>query len=222
MSVISDIIYSKMDDWRVKIEKRSSETVPSYLFPVIYTIGGFICLILIPSAIFTMMEDWDLVDAVYYSFISLSTIGFGDYVPRNEPPIKYASYARNDTACFEELINPIPSKDLNVDGLSRLCNPTIWPEEIELLFNMYRVGVFFWILMGLVWLSGVISIITELLQANEKNGKDLSFRKKSFSKLSMRSPNTKLIPSVNTKTFVNLENSPKRPLTDSNVVILFG
>ena len=41
---------------------------------------------------------------------------------------------------------------------------TIWPEEIELLFNMYRVGVFFWILMGLVWLSGVISIITELLQ----------------------------------------------------------
>ena len=136
---------------------------------------------------------------------------------------------------------------------------------------MYRVGVFFWILMGLVWLSGVISIITELLQgliqndylsvkgfnrvrkslsqflswpgmvvkkaghtssdhklrwnelwiwkANEKDGKDLSFRKRSFSKLSMRSPNTKLIPSVNTKTFVNLENSPKRPLTDSNVVI---
>ena len=67
--------------------------------------------------------DWDLVDAVYYSFISLSTIGFGDYVPRNEPPVKYASYARNDTACFEELINPIPSKDLNDDGLSRLCNP---------------------------------------------------------------------------------------------------
>ena len=28
MSVISDIIYSKMDDWRVKIEKRNSETVP--------------------------------------------------------------------------------------------------------------------------------------------------------------------------------------------------
>ena len=56
-------------------------------------------------------------------------------------------------------------------------------------------------------------------KANEKDGKDLSFRKRSFSKLSMRSPNTKLIPSVNTKTFVNLENSPKRPLTDSNVVI---
>ena len=46
---------------------------------------------------------------------------------------------------------------------------TIWPEEIELLFNMYRVGVFFWILMGLVWLSGVISIITELLQGLIQN-----------------------------------------------------
>ena len=28
MSVISDIIYSKMDDWRIKIENRSAETVP--------------------------------------------------------------------------------------------------------------------------------------------------------------------------------------------------
>ena len=30
---------------------------------------------------------------------------------------------------------------------------------------MYRVGVFFWILAGLVWLGGVISIITELIRA---------------------------------------------------------
>ena len=42
---------------------------------------------------------------------------------------------------------------------------TIWPESIEAIFNMYRVGVFFWILGGLVWLGGVISIITELIRA---------------------------------------------------------
>ena len=72
----------------------------------------------------TLFSDWDIVDAVYYSFISLSTIGFGDFVPRNDPPTKYADYVRNDTACFEELINPIPSKDLDSQsGLTKLCNP---------------------------------------------------------------------------------------------------
>lgn len=166
MSVISDLINGKMDQLRKLIERNTTKMVPCYFIPIIYTIIGFIFLIVVPSIIFTIMEDWDIVDAVYYSFISLSTIGFGDFVPRNDPPTKYADYVRNDTACFEELINPIPSKEVNLQsGLTKLCNPTIWPEKIEAVFNMYRVGVFFWILAGLVWLGGVISIITELIRA---------------------------------------------------------
>ena len=149
MSVISDLINGKMDQLRKLIERNTTKMVPCYFIPIIYTIVGFIFLIVVPSIIFTIMEgicvgglsvggelvdqlvrlfnafsDWDIVDAVYYSFISLSTIGFGDFVPRNDPPTKYADYVRNDTACFEELINPIPSKDLDSQsGLTKLCNP---------------------------------------------------------------------------------------------------
>ena len=143
MSVISDLINGKMDQLRKLIERNTTKMVPCYFIPIIYTIVGFIFLIVVPSIIFTIMEgtgifgrtgrkrvyitlflDWDIVDAVYYSFISLSTIGFGDFVPRNDPPTKYADYVRNDTACFEELINPIPSKNVDLQsGLTKLCNP---------------------------------------------------------------------------------------------------
>jgi len=41
--------------------------------------------LLIPAAIFTALEnengDWNYYDSVYYTFITLSTIGFGDMVP---------------------------------------------------------------------------------------------------------------------------------------------
>ena len=184
-----------MDALRRKIQGTRSKVIPCYVIPLAYTVIGFIFLVIVPSIIFTLMEgrflkfgidtesaltDWTFLDAVYYSFISLSTIGFGDFVPRNEPPTKYAKHLKNDTACFEELINPIPSNNVNnATGLTILCNPvrfdnsrtnnqkwkqTTWPEEIEAVFNMYRVGVFFWILGGLVWLGGVISIITELIR----------------------------------------------------------
>ena len=47
-------------------------------------------MILLPSWIFAMMEDWNFADSFYFSIISISTIGFGDYVPNMNPPLKYA------------------------------------------------------------------------------------------------------------------------------------
>jgi len=41
---------------------------------------GFLVFILLPSAVFVLFQDWDYATAVYFSVVSLSTIGFGDYV----------------------------------------------------------------------------------------------------------------------------------------------
>ncbi|CAG5079392.1 Oidioi.mRNA.OKI2018_I69.PAR.g9243.t1.cds [Oikopleura dioica] len=99
MSAISDLINHQMDRIRDWLEKHVfPDGVNYYFIPSCYTFGGLIFFIAIPSYIFTIMEDWTMLDAIYYSFISLSTIGFGDFIPSMEPPNKYAEYVRNDTA----------------------------------------------------------------------------------------------------------------------------
>ncbi len=42
---------------------------------------GFVLLMVIPAVIFYVMEEWTYMDAMYYCYITLTTIGFGDLVP---------------------------------------------------------------------------------------------------------------------------------------------
>ncbi|XP_031636662.1 potassium channel subfamily K member 1-like isoform X2 [Contarinia nasturtii] len=64
----------------------------------------FIVLILffgIPTALFAYFEEqWSLMDAFYYCFISLTTIGLGDYIPGDDPDIDYRSIYKIGTTCY--------------------------------------------------------------------------------------------------------------------------
>lgn len=46
---------------------------------------ALVILVFIPSLIFTYFEGWDYSISVYYSFVTLLTIGFGDFVPTFQP-----------------------------------------------------------------------------------------------------------------------------------------
>ena len=122
---------------------------------------------------------------VISALISLSTIGFGDMVPMVEPPLMYADAVRNESGmfeqistlmfypkileCFNVLVDPVPDTLISIENrLPKQCEDTTWPDDIEMTFNFYRVSVFFWILLGLVWLTGVVTIAVEGVKSKGK------------------------------------------------------
>uniref|UniRef100_A0A8D3BEE9 Potassium channel subfamily K member n=1 Tax=Scophthalmus maximus TaxID=52904 RepID=A0A8D3BEE9_SCOMX len=49
-----------------------------------------LCFLVAPAAVFSVVEgSWSFFDGVYFSFISLCTIGLGDFVPGTQPEQKY-------------------------------------------------------------------------------------------------------------------------------------
>ena len=75
---------------------------------------------------------------------------------------------------------------------------------------MYRVGVFFWILLGLVWLGGVISIATEMFRNSKvaKNSqKGIVSTKKKIRKIASKNASVRNKLVDNFKTQQNTSNS---------------
>ena len=47
-----------------------------------YLLPGFFVFMVVPAVIFWYIEDsWTYLDSIYFTFVALLTIGFGDYVP---------------------------------------------------------------------------------------------------------------------------------------------
>ena len=49
--------------------------------------AGYIIFVLIPSFAFSSFENWTVSESVYFAMITLTTIGFGDYVAGKNRPL---------------------------------------------------------------------------------------------------------------------------------------
>ncbi|XP_055993295.1 potassium channel subfamily K member 5 [Sorex fumeus] len=60
----------------------------------IFIVWGVLVHLVIPPFVFMVTEDWDYIEGLYYSFITISTIGFGDFVAGVNPSANYHALYR--------------------------------------------------------------------------------------------------------------------------------
>ena len=77
-----DACFHAIDRKLLQRDARSTNIRTSMLLFLIMT-----CMILVLAALAVSYEGWTFFEGIYFAFITLSTIGFGDFVP-NHPVVK--------------------------------------------------------------------------------------------------------------------------------------
>ncbi|XP_069879938.1 potassium channel subfamily K member 5 [Dipodomys merriami] len=60
----------------------------------IFIVWGVLVHLVIPPFVFMVTEEWKYIEGLYYSFITISTIGFGDFVAGVNPSANYHALYR--------------------------------------------------------------------------------------------------------------------------------
>ncbi|EMP30665.1 Potassium channel subfamily K member 5, partial [Chelonia mydas] len=81
-------------------EKGMKKKKIKFLTLLFFLVMGILVFLCLPSFLFQVVEGWSYSEGVYFAFITLSTIGFGDYVVGKQPDRNYPSYYRTLVAIW--------------------------------------------------------------------------------------------------------------------------
>ncbi|KFR02772.1 Potassium channel subfamily K member 16, partial [Opisthocomus hoazin] len=81
-------------------EKGMRKKKINFLTLLFFLATGILVFLCLPSVFFHMTEGWSYSEGIYFAFITLSTIGFGDYVVGKQPGRSYFSYYRTLVAIW--------------------------------------------------------------------------------------------------------------------------
>ncbi|XP_030015102.1 potassium channel subfamily K member 5b [Sphaeramia orbicularis] len=74
---------------QVLIHKGVSVKKVQFTCTALFLLWGLIVHLVIPPFVFMSLEGWTYLEGIYFSFITLTTVGFGDYVAGVNPNIEY-------------------------------------------------------------------------------------------------------------------------------------
>ncbi len=81
LAAVGDIIKVWVDRGMRPIDKRWGPIASRFAGTLSLFLVTLIFYILIPAAIFNAIEDWNYRESVYFATVTLTTVGFGDFVP---------------------------------------------------------------------------------------------------------------------------------------------
>ncbi|CAN9514336.1 unnamed protein product [Ophioblennius macclurei] len=73
----------------ILIRKGVSVKKVQFTCTAIFLLWGLFVHLVLPPFVFMSMEGWSYLEGIYFSFITLTTVGFGDYVAGVNPDIDY-------------------------------------------------------------------------------------------------------------------------------------
>ncbi|KFP43885.1 Potassium channel subfamily K member 16, partial [Chlamydotis macqueenii] len=82
------------------VQKPGRAQVVQTLAVAIFLITGTLLFLVFPPLVFSYVEGWSYGEGFYFTFITLSTIGFGDYVVGTNPNKHYIPVYRSLTAIW--------------------------------------------------------------------------------------------------------------------------
>lgn len=109
---------------------------------ILYLLPGIVIFLFLPSLIFSYFENWSYTVSLYYSFVTLTTIGFGDYVPTFDPYQVSAMWIHMPNQCSDWF-------------------PDFQEQNFGFMFHVYEVFIIFWFIFGLGYLVMIMGFIAK-------------------------------------------------------------
>ncbi|KAK5605971.1 hypothetical protein CRENBAI_002735 [Crenichthys baileyi] len=78
----------------ILIRKGVSVKKVQFTCTALFLLWGLLVHLVIPPFVFMSVEGWSYLEGIYFSFITLTTVGFGDYVAGVNPDIQYPKLYR--------------------------------------------------------------------------------------------------------------------------------
>jgi hypothetical protein len=122
---------------------------------------GLVLFVFIPAAIFTALETWTYPEALYCCFITVLSVGFGDFVPGTESPASYQAWyrlmvgfwiliallwftggiivlIRQSLNFYETIREPLQLPGDKLDKPNQICVRKDWKKQFDKQWNRIR------------------------------------------------------------------------------------